>query len=58
LNPGCVTLGPGASKRFRFSWTHDATVVSGATVVFTGTVTVPNDNNSANNSDTETRVVV
>jgi hypothetical protein len=56
LNPGTFTLGPGASKRFRFSWTHGVgEVTPGATVVFQATVTVPGDTITANNSDTETR---
>jgi K319L-like, PKD domain len=53
---GCKILTPGGSARFRFLWTFGTGEVSpGATVVYTATVTVANDSNTANNSDTETR---
>jgi large repetitive protein len=57
LNPGTFTLGPGASKRFRFHWTYGAgEVTPGATVVFSSTVTAAGDANAANNSESETRI--
>jgi hypothetical protein len=54
LNPGCVNLGPGASKRFRFSWSYGAgTLTAGDPVSLTATVTVAGDVVPGNNSDTE-----
>jgi len=53
---GCKTLSPGASTRMTFVWTYGAgEVTSGATVDYTGTVSIAGDANAGNNSDTETR---
>jgi hypothetical protein len=55
-NPGCSTLGPGSSHRFRYTWTFGTGEVSpGATVDFTGTLSVANDVDLTNNISTETR---
>ena len=55
-NPGCSDLGPGSSHRFRFTWTYGSGEVSlGATVDFTGTLSVANDVDLTNNTNTETR---
>jgi hypothetical protein len=52
----CSDLGPGASKRFKFSWTYPAgSVVTGDAVSITGTLNVAGDVNAGNNSDTEAR---
>jgi hypothetical protein len=52
----CADLGPGASKRFKFTWTYPAgSVVTGDAVSITGTLNVAGDVNAGNNSDTETR---
>lgn len=57
LSPGCMTLKPGASARFKSEWTFGAGEPgAGATVVYTATVAVPSDEDAANNSDTETRI--
>jgi Putative Ig domain len=59
LNPGTVTLAPGASKRFRFSWDYGTALTPfvGQTVSITATVTVADDANAGNNSDTELQTV-
>jgi Putative Ig domain len=59
LNPGTVTLAPGASKRFRFSWDYGATLTPfvGSTVDITATVTIAGDVGAGNNSDTEPQTV-
>jgi hypothetical protein len=59
LNPGTVTLGPGANKRFRFNWDYGTALTGfvGQTVDITATVTVAGDANAANNSDTEIQTV-
>jgi hypothetical protein len=52
----CSTLSPGGSHRFKATWTYGAGEPGvGATVVYTATVSVANDSNAGNNSDTETR---
>jgi hypothetical protein len=52
----CATLGPGASHRFKATWTYPAgSVATGNTVVFTGTVNVAGDPTPGDNTDTETR---
>jgi hypothetical protein len=59
LNPGTVTLAPGASKRFRFSWEYGAALTPfvGQPVSITATVTVAGDVGAGNNSDTEPQTV-
>jgi Putative Ig domain len=54
----CATLGPGASKRFKATWTYPAgSVATGDTVVFTGSVNVAGDPTPADNTNiTETRI--
>jgi hypothetical protein len=57
LTPVCTNLKPGASIRFKYEWTFGAGEPgAGATVAYTATVAIPNDQNAANNSDTETRI--
>jgi hypothetical protein len=52
----CKTLGPGASTRFKATWTYGAgEVTTGAVVNYMATVTVANDFNAANNTDSEIR---
>jgi hypothetical protein len=52
----CATLGPGASKRFKATWTYGAGgLTPGQVVNITGTVTVTGDQTPADNTDTETR---
>jgi hypothetical protein len=51
----CATLGPGASKRFKLTWTYDGSVSTGNTVVFAGTLNVPGDPTPGDNLDTESR---
>ncbi len=56
LTPGCKTLSPGGSTRFRFRWTYGTgEVLPGAIIGYTATVTVDDDADANNNSDTETR---
>jgi len=59
LNPGTVTLAPGASKRFRFNWDYGTSLTGfvGSTVDITATVTVAGDVGAGNNSDTEIQTV-
>jgi hypothetical protein len=57
LTPSCTTLKPGASTRFKFEWTFGpGEPGAGATVAYTATIVIPDDQNAANNSDTETRI--
>jgi hypothetical protein len=52
----CKTLGPGASTRFKATWTYGAgEVTTGAVVNSMATVTVAGDVNAANNTDSEIR---
>jgi hypothetical protein len=51
----CATLGPGASKRFKMTWTYDGSVATGDTVVFVGTLDVPGDPSPGDNIATESR---
>ena len=60
LNPACVDLGSGASKRFRFSWNYGTALTThvGETALLTASVPVrAGDTNTANNTDTEQQVV-
>jgi hypothetical protein len=59
LNPGTVTLPPGASKRFRFNWDYGTALTPfvGQTVDITATVTVAGDLGPNNDSDTEFQTV-
>jgi large repetitive protein len=52
----CATLGPGASHRFKATWTYAAgDVATGDQVVFTGTVNITGDPTTGDNTATETR---
>jgi hypothetical protein len=52
----CNTLGPGASTRFKATWNYGAgEVTTGAVVNYMATVTVANDFDAANNTDSEIR---
>jgi hypothetical protein len=52
----CNTLGPGASAKFKATWTYGAGEPgAGALVSYTATVIVASDFNTTNNSDTELR---
>ena len=52
----CKTLGPGASTRFKATWTYGAgEVATGAVVNYMATVTVPDDFDASNNTDSEIR---
>ena len=52
----CKSLGPGASTRFKATWTYGAgEVTSGAVVNYMATVTVANDFKAANNTGSEIR---
>jgi hypothetical protein len=55
---GCATLGPGASKRFRNTWSYDAQVVAGQSYTVTGsalTGPLAGDPTPGDNTDMETR---
>jgi hypothetical protein len=53
----CATLGPGASKRFKLTWTYGAGVLTpGDAVSFAGALNVPGDPTPGNNVDTEDRI--
>ena len=52
----CATLGPGASKRFKLTWTYGAALAPGDAVTFTGLLNVPGDPTPGNNADSEDRV--
>jgi hypothetical protein len=60
IKPGCVDLGSGASKRFRFSWNYGTALTPfvGQEVSLTASVPVrAGDINTANNSNEELQVV-
>jgi hypothetical protein len=60
IKPGCVDLGSGASKRFRFSWNYGTALTPFVGQQVSLTASVPEragDINTANNSNEELQVV-
>jgi len=54
----CADLAPGASKRFKFTWTYGAGgLTSGQSVTITGDLNVDGDVNQGNDTDSATRTV-
>jgi hypothetical protein len=56
-SPSCVSLAPGGSTSFKYTWSYPAgSVVKGNTVVFTGTLSVTGDLNPSNDTSMVTKV--
>jgi len=54
----CADLGPGASKRFKFTWTYGAGgLTPGQSVTIAGDLNVNGDVNQGNDTDSATRTV-
>jgi hypothetical protein len=56
LTPGCVSLAPGGSTSFKYSWSYDSSVAKGNTVVFTGTLSVAGDPTPGDNTSSVTKI--
>jgi large repetitive protein len=54
--PGCVSLAPGGSTSFKYSWSYDSSVAKGNTVVFTGTLSVAGDPTPTDNTSSVTKI--
>jgi len=48
------TLGPGARTRFRYQWNLEGSLLPGDTVVYSGTVSLADDADPGNNTDSAT----